>query len=170
MKNIFLIFLLLKFIFAFSQDKQVISGQVFGEKLGLKAVEISLIGTNRKTETDSLGNYKFEKLAVGNYKIQAWSMGFQTIRKNIVVKENDSLLVNFDLIITPNNLNEVVISGTLKPVRRLESPVPVEVYSPVFFKKNPTPSIYEALQNVNGVRPQLKIGRASCRERVSRSV
>ena len=57
-----------------------------------------------------------------------------------------------------NELNEVVISGTLKAVKRLESPVPVEVYSPVFFKKNPTPSIYEALQNVNGVRPQLNCG------------
>jgi outer membrane receptor for ferrienterochelin and colicins len=57
-----------------------------------------------------------------------------------------------------NELNEIVISGTLKPVKRLESAVPVEVYSPVFFKKNPTASIYEALQNVNGVRPQLNCG------------
>jgi outer membrane receptor for ferrienterochelin and colicins len=57
-----------------------------------------------------------------------------------------------------NLLNEVVVTGTLKAVRRLESPVPVEVYSPVFFKKNPTASIYEALQNVNGVRPQLNCG------------
>ena len=54
-----------------------------------------------------------------------------------------------------NDLNEVVVSGTLKPVRKLESPVPVEVYSQAFFRKNPTPSIFEALQNVNGVRPQL---------------
>jgi len=57
-----------------------------------------------------------------------------------------------------NELNEVVVSGTLKAVKRLESAVPVEVYSPIFFKKNPTASIYEALQNVNGVRPQLNCG------------
>jgi outer membrane receptor for ferrienterochelin and colicins len=37
----------------------------------------------------------------------------------------------------------------------LESPVPVEVYSAKFFQKNPTPSIFDALQNINGVRPQL---------------
>jgi outer membrane receptor for ferrienterochelin and colicins len=43
----------------------------------------------------------------------------------------------------------------MKEVSRLSSPVPVEVYTPTFFKKNPTPNIYEALQNVNGVRPQL---------------
>lgn len=53
------------------------------------------------------------------------------------------------------NIDEVVISGTMKEVNRLESPVPVEVYTPKFFRKNPTPSIFDALQNINGVRPQL---------------
>ncbi len=52
-------------------------------------------------------------------------------------------------------LDAVVVSGTLRPVRKSESPVNVEVYSAQFLKKNPSPSIFEALQNVNGVRPQL---------------
>ena len=39
-------------------------------------------------------------------------------------------------------LEDVVISGTLKPVKRLESPVPVEIYSPAFLKKNPTSNVY----------------------------
>ncbi len=54
-----------------------------------------------------------------------------------------------------SNIDEVVISGTMKEANRLESPVPVEVYTPKFFRKNPTPSIFDALQNINGVRPQL---------------
>ncbi|RYY86666.1 MAG: TonB-dependent receptor [Chitinophagaceae bacterium] len=52
-------------------------------------------------------------------------------------------------------MDEVVVSGTLKPVRRLESPVAVEVYSAQFFRKNPAPSLFESLQQVNGVRPQI---------------
>ncbi len=56
---------------------------------------------------------------------------------------------------TLSAIDEVVISGTMKAVKRLESPIPVEVYSPAFFRKNPTPNIFDALQNVNGVRPQL---------------
>ena len=43
----------------------------------------------------------------------------------------------------------------MRPVSKSASSVPVEVYSKAFFKKNPTPSIFESLQNVNGVRPQL---------------
>lgn len=64
-------------------------------------------------------------------------------------------MVNFDLTNFQNSLKEVVVTGTLKEVDRLESPVPVEVYTPTYFKKNPTPTIFDALQNVNGVRPQL---------------
>ncbi len=58
----------------------------------------------------------------------------------------------------PNRISEVeevVISGTMKPVNRLESPVPVEMYSQSYFKKNPTPSVFDALQTINGVRPQM---------------
>jgi outer membrane receptor for ferrienterochelin and colicins len=52
-------------------------------------------------------------------------------------------------------MDAVVVSATMRPVKRLESPVNVEVYTPQFFKKNPAPSIFESLQNINGVRPQL---------------
>ena len=52
-------------------------------------------------------------------------------------------------------MNEIVVSGTLRAVHRLESPVAVEVYSPKFLRLNPSPSVFEALQLVNGVRPQL---------------
>lgn len=63
--------------------------------------------------------------------------------------------VNIELNSMERSLDDVVVTGTLKEVKRLESPVAVEVYSPVYFKKNPTPNIYDALQNINGVRPQL---------------
>jgi outer membrane receptor for ferrienterochelin and colicins len=50
---------------------------------------------------------------------------------------------------------EVVVTGTMKEVKRVESPVPVELYSAAFFRKNPTPNIFDAMQQINGVRPQL---------------
>ena len=158
MKNKYSILLLLFSIFVYAQENATITGRITASKMGLNQIEIQLIGTLLKTQTDSLGYYKFENLAPGNFKIQVAAFGFDTNRKNIILKNNTNLVVNFELRTTENQLNEIVISGTLKSVRRLESPVPVEVYSPIFFKKNPTASIYEALQNVNGVRPQLNCG------------
>lgn len=54
-----------------------------------------------------------------------------------------------------DSLDEVVISGTMRAIKRSASPVPVEVYTPKFFMKNPTPSMFDAMQMINGVRPQL---------------
>lgn len=53
------------------------------------------------------------------------------------------------------DIDEIIISGTLKPVLRTQSPVPVEVYNRSFFKKNPGSNIVEGLQAVNGVRPSI---------------
>ncbi len=80
--------------------------------------------------------------------------GLKSQTKKIQISDTTEIYLNFDLK-ENNSLDEVVVTGTLKAVNRLESAVPVEVYKPVFFKKNPTSNIFEALQNVNGVRPQL---------------
>ena len=80
-------------------------------------------------------------------------------------QERDSLNLNRnvmpDSIAIPKKeiktklIDDVVITGTLKPMSRSKSPVAVEIYSQKFFQKNPTPSIFEAISMVNGVRPQL---------------
>ena len=156
----YLFFWLAIFVFAasFSQNTASISGRITAGNSEMKQATILLLKTTYKTQIDSLGNYKIESIPAGNYKIQISSLGMKTITKNIIVKENTNSILDFELKDTDNELNEVVVTGTLKAVKRLESAVPVEVYSPVFFKKNPTASIYEALQNVNGVRPQLNCG------------
>ncbi|WP_018674987.1 TonB-dependent receptor plug domain-containing protein [Riemerella columbina] len=56
---------------------------------------------------------------------------------------------------TNKNIEEVVMTGTLKAVSRYKSPVPVEVFSAKFFEKNPTSCLLESVEMVNGVRPQL---------------
>ena len=155
MKYLFLTILILS---AISLHSQNISGKVESSIPVGQEINVSLLNTTFKTQTDSLGFYKLENIPKGNYKINVTSTGFKPVTQRISVLENENLNLDFELEEDQNELNEVVVSGTLKPVKRLESAVPVEVYSPVFFKKNPTPSIYDALQNINGVRPQLNCG------------
>lgn len=52
-------------------------------------------------------------------------------------------------------LEEVVVSAGLRPISKSNSIVPVDVYSKNYFKANPNPSLFEAIQNINGLRPQL---------------
>lgn len=151
------LFSILFLISAKATYSQTISGKVTCENPTIE-ITIKLINTDFKTQTDSLGNFKLENIPQGNYKIQVTAEGFKPQTQKISLLENDNLNLDFELKEDNNELNEVVVSGTLKPVKRLESAVPVEVYSPTFFKKNPTASIYDALQNINGVRPQLNCG------------
>ncbi|BDU24061.1 TonB-dependent receptor [Flavobacterium sp. GSB-24] len=155
MKYLFLAILIISTKNLYSQN---ISGKVTTDVPTIQEINVMLLHTNFKTQTDSLGFYKLENVPNGSYKIAVTSSGFKTITQKISIIENQNLNLDFELNEDQNELNEVVVSGTLKAVKRLESAVPVEVYSPTFFKKNPTASIYDALQNINGVRPQLNCG------------
>ena len=132
-----------------------ISGQIVAEGKPLEFASVGIPGTPHGTYTDAEGNYRIENIPAGTYKLQASSVGFTKKEKIITLKEGQEISLNFDFTNAQSTLEQVVVTGTLKEVNRLESPVPVEVYSPTFFKKNPTPSVFDALQNVNGVRPQL---------------
>ena len=136
-----------------AQNNYEINGRVIYENEGLPYVSVYINGTTIGTTTDDYGNFKLTRLSKGTYQITASFVGYKTVSKKInVTADIDGLTFNLEF---DDSLDEIVVTGTLKPVSRLESPVPVEIYSPAFFKKNPTPNIFEALQNVNGVRPQL---------------
>ena len=154
MKNIILFLSIIAFQIAEAQEKKSIFGIITSGGIVLADADVRIIGTKFTASSDDLGFYKIENIPSGNYKIQVSYVGNKTLRKTISIKTED-LVVDFELENDANSLDEIVVSGTLKPVSRLESPVPVEVYKPTYFKKNPTANIFEALQNVNGVRPQL---------------
>ena len=87
-----------------------------------------------------------------NGQLVASYIGYESDTLQIILGKN---VYDFRLKGSFGALDEIVVTGTMKEVSKLESPVPVEVYTAKFFRANPTPSIFDALQNVNGVRPQL---------------
>ncbi|MFI1744876.1 TonB-dependent receptor [Thalassobellus sediminis] len=132
---------------------QQISGHVLTDGAPLPYANVYLKNTTKGANTKDDGTYKISNIKSGTYTLTASFTGFKTQSKLITITDKD-VTVNFNLE-ESEALNEVVVTGTLKAVSRLDSPVPVEVYTPSFFMKNPTPNIFEALQNVNGVRPQI---------------
>ena len=150
------IIIVLLHIMCFTINAQTITGKILSNGDALPYVNIYLKGTKKGDVSKDDGSYKITNLEPKQYTIIASFTGYQTQKKTVTVSSGN-LVVNFDLY-ESELLEEIVVTGTLKPVSRIDSPVPVEVYTPTFFKKNPTPSIFEALQNVNGVRPQLNCG------------
>ena len=147
--------LVLLFSYHFIKAQTVLSGSVL---LDDNPVETMLYVTemNQEFETNTDGTFEIYFETEGKYHFQiAHPAGFNQYFELDLLEGTQ----HFDFILTTEPpadlLDEIVISGTLKPVLRSESLVPVEVYTPSFFKKNPTSNIFEGLQTVNGVKPQV---------------
>jgi outer membrane receptor for ferrienterochelin and colicins len=116
---------------------------------------IAILKSNNGVLADENGAFEIKLPGQGSYELAFSAVGFKKSIKSILIKSSESSILEVILKTSPAFLNEVVVTGTMKEVSRLETPVPVEIYTPQFFKRNPTSNIFEGLQNINGVRPQL---------------
>ncbi|MFT6959610.1 MAG: outer membrane receptor for ferrienterochelin and colicins [Polaribacter sp.] len=152
MKNIVFIYLLLM---ATVMVSQAISGKITTENGDeIPYANVYLKKTKIGTSSNNKGFYTLKNIPKDNYTLLISSIGYKTQAIKVTFISDKEITKNITLL-EDDSLEEIVISGTLRPVSKTNSPVPVEVYSEAFFRKNPTPSIFESLQNVNGVRPQL---------------
>lgn len=138
-----------------TQVGSILQGYIRSDGRPIPFVNIALIGTTRGIVSDSLGQYKITGISAGTYIIRSSGIGYRSYETTISFAENERKSLNINLEAEESSLNEVIITGTMRETFTTQSPVPVEVFTPAFFRKNPTPSLFEALQNVNGVRPQL---------------
>lgn len=120
----------------------------------LSGVSVKVLRTTLGASTNQDGTFHLEKIAPGQWRLQIQAIGYRTIERSVKVGNQN---VSLDIVLEedPASLDEVVVSGTLKEVSKLESPIPVEVYTSKFFRANPNPTLFESLQNINGVRPQI---------------
>ncbi len=139
---------------SYAQTAQL-SGVIRSGNKPVAFATVALEKTRFGTQADSTGRFSFTNLPDGRYQLQVSAVGFQRFARTVDLRADKPTSLDIELTATSNTLNEVVVSGTLKEVSRMESPVAVEVYTTQFFLTNPTPNLFDALQLVNGVRPQI---------------
>jgi outer membrane receptor for ferrienterochelin and colicins len=151
--NILFLLSCLVFSSALTQTSQL-NGKIQDEGLGVELVKVGIKELSLITFTDSTGYYNFKSIPYGTYSLITYSYDHLSTTQTVHVnspRHTENIQLKKRLLL----VDEVVVTGTMKEVSKLESTVPVEVYNASFFKKNPTPSVFEALQNINGIRPQL---------------
>ena len=151
MKLNIILFVLFSIQTGFAQEHTV-NGTVYSEGEPLNGASLRIKGTNLGTITNEKGYFSIEFSKKKNNQLIISYTGHKSKQIEIDPKESDIGKIILELY---ESLDEIVISGTLKPVSKLNSPVAVEVYSQSFFKANPSPSIFESLESINGIRPQL---------------
>ena len=138
-------------VFSTNAQSFVIKGRVFSDGAPLEAASVYFNAAAVGVTTNQNGAFSISTEAMST-ELSISYTGYKT--KTIVISNGKYDLGIIELV-PYDSLKEVVISGTLKPISKLDSPVPVEVYGKAFFSANPTASVFEALENVNGIRPQL---------------
>ena len=105
---------------------------------------------SKSTISNEDGTFSIES-EIGENKLIVSYVGFTP--KIIYVEGNSSDLGI--IVLETNSLDEIVISGTLRQVSKLKSAVQIELYTADFFRATPKASFFEAIEGINGVRPQL---------------
>ena len=144
---------LLFVILGFAQQGSVIGKVIDVNGKPLQNVSISLL--KQGTVTDTAGYFAINNIPAGKQNVKVSLVGHLLVVQTIVVQANKTSKLLITLLVSNNSLADVVITGTMKAVSKTKSTIPVEVYTPKFFQKNPTPNLFEAVGMINGVKPQL---------------
>ncbi|RYY53386.1 MAG: TonB-dependent receptor [Chitinophagaceae bacterium] len=132
----------------------VIAGIVTDETgNAIAGVSVRIHGTG--AGTDSSGRFDLVNLPAGAHSLFITHAGYLSLRKTIRVGQTDTVRVNIQLEKDVTSLGEIVVTGTMKEVRRSESPVPVEIISAKLFRRNPSPALIDAVGMISGVQAQV---------------
>lgn len=135
-----------------------ISGKVTANESALPFVKLVIKTLNKGALTDEEGMFKIDNVPVGKHRLTVNVIGFENYEEEITVKAAENTSLSIDLTRQDLQLNEVVVTGTMRETMILNSPVKIEVLNRNFFKSNPVNSVIEALETVNGVQEQVNCG------------
>jgi outer membrane receptor for ferrienterochelin and colicins len=122
---------------------------------------ISLNGGQYGSSSDEEGFFKIENLPAGSYTVSATFLGYDAQTQQISLKNNESASLNFSLLESASMLNQVVVTGTMKPTYVTDSPVKVDVLTAKYldtYLPAAASSIMDGVKMVNGVQEVVACG------------
>lgn len=143
-----------------AQNKMgTIKGIVTSRGKPLEAVNAGIENIGKGAPTDSNGVFIIRNIRTGTYELSISAIGYQKHRQEVMVKANNTLSLNIQLIPKREELGEVVVSGTMRETYIKESPVKVVVIKPRRLLQGHTSSnIMDLIGSVNGLSTQLNCG------------
>lgn len=137
----------------FSSAQHIIEGKVFLDNIPLPFATVNINNGSHFCRTNEEGHFRLEQILGETILIEIKSYESMPYRDTVLIHSDTTLIIRVEAL--SQQLSEMVVSGNLRPISKMESTTNVEVYSASHIRKNPTNNLFDALQNVNGVRPQI---------------
>ncbi len=100
-------------------NEGTIKGKITNDKNEpVVGASIVLVGVDKGASAGLVGEYTIAGVKPGKYKILVSAIGFQNIDREIVVHDNETLELNFQLKAGGNAMNEVIVTGYSRQSKR----------------------------------------------------
>ncbi len=128
-----------------------ITGKVTGEGEPLELASVTLLKTSFAASAGKNGEFELKNIPAGKYQLHISFVGYENFQTEVVVGSGISNLVNVFMIPLTARLKEIVVTGTMKEVKKSESVTPVDVYTAKYFNRNPVNNVFDAVYQLNGI-------------------
>ncbi len=118
----------------------------------LPGFTIRIPGTTIGATTDASGHYSITNIAPGKYILEASCVGYLTTRRDITIKRDQTLEINFEAIPDVMQLEQVVVTGNKSEVKRRNSSSLVSVVGAPMFNIVSAACLADGLNFQPGVR------------------
>lgn len=137
-----------------AQNTGTIEGVVTDEASGevMSGVNVTLIGTTKGAATNEDGVYRIRNVQPGQYRIKATFLGFAPFQSDPVsIEAGETVTLDISLQETVWRGNEIVVSGSKRPEKLLESPTTIERVSEEELSTTGGSTFMSAMSNLKGV-------------------
>ena len=157
-KNLFFISVFLTQIL-YSQNA-TIEGTISDEGNPLAFATVMIPSQNKGTTSNEDGTFKISDLLPGTYTITASFVGYKPLRTKVTVVSEQTNTIDLNLS-SSIQLEEIVVTGTMKPTYVTASPIKVDVITSQqldTYIPAAASSVIEGVQLVNGVEEVIACG------------
>ncbi|SHE60240.1 outer membrane receptor for ferrienterochelin and colicins [Fodinibius roseus] len=136
-----------------------IRGTVSSEGEAVAGANVTLVETQKGTSTDANGRFLLTNIEPGAYRLVVSAVGFARHQKKITVTKDTQQTLAIRLKRKVEELDQVVVTGTMRETYVKESPVKVSVINARRLQQGKTSSnIMDLIGSVNGLSTQLNCG------------
>ncbi len=111
---------------------------------------VIILGTTLGGASDAQGNYTVSNVSTGSHEVRVSAIGYKSVTVSVSVEAGLSNVQDFELESDILNMGEVVVTGTISPIPKLESTVAISTLTPMQLEQANPRSTTEVLRYVPG--------------------